>query len=453
MLRLTILILATWLASAEFAAAAGRVAFVVGNKDYERLTPLKNTLNDAEALKHVLETRLGFTVIYAPDSNAADMKAKIEEFGLAATGADIALFYYAGHAVEFNEANFLMPIDFNDTSRASYVNQTTRLDDLLMIAQVVGAKTKVLVVDACRANPFADQQVRGGVSLRLSKLRALSTNTVVVFSTQPGQVAEDGHGRHSPFAQALLDSVEIPGLDIVSMFQLVAAAVTKSTSGRQTPWLDQNFIEGNSIYLGAKSGQLCDPTDVAADRAMCNALVSGNGNGLSMQGYLDCYPKGLCAANIEALVALQKSLVASASEVDAGENAEPASMSRGAGDPYRPKSVWSHNDSLVSLADNGNDRIFYYHRPRPGLIDAGVTPGTMLFKGRFSRKKMSYNGEAYIFSKKCGPVAYKVGGKVSADFRQVELRGMRPVRDASCRRIGARAEKLAFKFVTTDIPE
>lgn len=452
MLRIAVVVLAIVLGLLGPSAAAGRVAFIVGNKDYQRLTKLRNSLNDAEALKRVLETRLGFTVIYAPDSRASDMKQKIEEFGLAATEADIALFYYAGHAVEFNDANFLMPVDFDDQSRASYVNQTTRLDDLLMIAQLVRAKTKVLVVDACRANPFADELVRGGVSLKLSKLRALSTNTVVVFSTQPGQLAEDGKGRHSPFAEALLDTVETPGIDIVSMFQSVAAAVSKSTQGRQTPWLDQNFIEGQSIYLGTKTGQACDPGDKGADRAMCKALVTGNGNGISMQAYLDCYPKGLCAAQVQSLIALQDSVEPDDAEVAMAENAEPAGLSRGVGNPYQPKSYWSHNSSLVSLADNGNDRIFFYEKPRAGLVDAGVTPGTILFKGKFSRKAMSYSGEAYLFSRKCGPIAYPMKGKVSADYRHVELRGNRPVRDSSCRRTGTREESLLFKFVSLDRP-
>jgi uncharacterized caspase-like protein len=452
MVRIALLILVILLVAAGSSTAGDRVAFIVGNRDYQRLTKLRNTLNDAEALKQVLEARLGFKVIYAPDSHADDMKAKTEEFGLAATEADIALFYYAGHAVEFNEANFLMPVDFNDTSRASYVNQTTRLDDLLMITQLVRAKAKVLVVDACRANPFADEQVRGGVSLKLSRLRALSTNTIVVFSTQPGQLAEDGQGRHSPFAEALLATVETPGIDVVSMFQSVAATVAKSTAGRQTPWLDQNFIEGQSIYLGTRTGEACDPADKEADRAMCKALVRGNANGLSMQAYLSCYPTGLCAANIAALVALQKDDDEQEPEVDVANSAVTVTMTRGAANPYRPKSYWSHNNSLISLADNGNDRIFYYEKPRPGMVEAGVTPGTILFKGQFSRKKMRYSGEAYLFSRKCGPIAYAMEGKVSADYRHVELRGRRPIRDASCRSTGSRAETLQFSFISIDRP-
>lgn len=475
MLRLAVLIVVILLSAVGPGMADGRVAFIVGNKDYERLTKLRNTLNDAEALKTVLETRLGFRVIYAPDSRAADMKQKIEDFGLAATGADVALFYYAGHAVEFNEANFLMPVDFNDQSRASYVNQTTRLDDLLMIAQLVRAKTKVLVIDACRANPFADEQVRGGVSIRLSKLRALSTNSIVVFSTQPGQVAEDGHGQHSPFAEALLATVDTPGIDIVSMFQSVAAAVTRSTAGRQTPWLDQNFIEGQSIYLGSRSGKSCDPADRAADRAMCKALGDGKGNGLSMQAYLDCYPRGLCAPQVKAFLDLQSSVdvaepgtaapapapapdaaapeAAPPPDVQVAAAEAPASATRGVGDPYRPKSYWDHNGSLVSLADNGSDRIFFYERPRAVLEAAGVTPGTILFKGSFSGSSMKYAGEAMLFSRKCGPIAYKMAGKVSADYRRVTLRGKRPVRDGTCRRTGTRDETLEFTYISKERPQ
>lgn len=452
MLRMACLLLIACLVSAVPALGAQRVAFIVGNSDYVRLTKLRNALNDAKALKEVLEERLGFHVVYASDAGDDAMKAKIEEFADAATDADVALFYYAGHAVELNDTNFLMPVDFDDRSRASYVNQTTRLDNLLLMTQLVRAKTKILVVDACRANPFEDQRTRGGVSLRLSKLPAMSTNTLVVFSTQPGKLAEDGAGRHSPFAEALLAHVETPGIDVVSMFQSVAVAVAKSTDGRQTPWLDQNFLKGQSVYLGSPSGLACDPADAAADRKMCKALLGG-ASGMSLQSYLDCYPEGFCAAGVRELAKMQDAL----DDEEKGEvvvaSGDPApGLTRGMLNPYQPRSYWSHNDSVVSLADNGNTRIFFYEKPRSGMLDAGVRKGTMLFKGQFSHGRMSYSGEAYLFSKKCGPVAYKVEGKVSPDYRTVELRGDRPVRDASCRRTGTRPEKLLFKFVSTRPP-
>jgi hypothetical protein len=220
--------------------AERRVALVVGNSNYKSVPILPNPHNDAEDVSAVLKT-LGFEVKTTVDASKRDMDLALADFARRATDADAALFFYAGHAMQFQGRNYLMPTDAELEDEISVRYQMVGVQDVTAALDRANG-VKIMILDACRNNPLADrlQQAIAGLSRSVATTRGLARidkaqGMVVAYATQADEVAQDGQGRNSPFTSALLRRLQEPGLEIEMMFRRVAADVNAQTGGRQRP--------------------------------------------------------------------------------------------------------------------------------------------------------------------------------------------------------------------------
>lgn len=217
-----------------------RIALVMGNSDYsDSDKKLKNPVNDATDLSRKLEI-LGFTVIRAFDKTQRGMEAAINDFSNQVKDYDVALFYYAGHGMRCNGYNYLIPVDavLTDESDVKYkcVNANSVLDKM----DKSNCPMKIVILDACRNNPFTRGWSRGTEEEGLGIMSA-PKGTFIAFSTAPGEVAQDGKGRNSPYTKALLQTLDTPNLSLMDFFQEVLIKVSDETNERQTPWTSNSF--------------------------------------------------------------------------------------------------------------------------------------------------------------------------------------------------------------------
>lgn len=248
MIRIALLILALFAFEAP-ASAAGRVALVVGVGRYQHIPALQNPVNDAEAMARVL-ARTGFEVRKVINPDRAALEAAIRRFGQSAQGAEAAMFYFAGHAVEVAGRNWLLPVSAKVTAAADIRFEAIDLEAVL--EQTDGtARVGLIFLDACRDNPFRANLGGGTRSLSrggLTAPAATGAGTLFAFATAPGVVAADGKGRNSPFTEALVKHLPTPGLEIREMLSRVRADVRKATGGRQVPW-ENSALEGQFHFV------------------------------------------------------------------------------------------------------------------------------------------------------------------------------------------------------------
>ncbi|HST29028.1 MAG TPA: caspase family protein, partial [Rudaea sp.] len=225
--------------SASPAIADRRVALVIGNSAYQNVARLENPRNDALLMAATLQ-ELGFTLIgdgAQLDLDKAGLDSAVQKFGASLQGAEVGMFYYAGHGVQVRGSNYLVPVGANPTREADVDFQM--VDVSLVLRQMEGAGTRLnlVVLDACRNNPFGGRGLRatdGG----LAQMRA-PEGTLISFATQPGNVALDGEG-NSPYTKALAATIRKSGLDIFQTFNEVGLAVKRSTGGSQQPWVSSS---------------------------------------------------------------------------------------------------------------------------------------------------------------------------------------------------------------------
>ena len=236
-----------------FAHAAGKVALVIGNGAYQHANPLPNPTNDATDMTAALQN-LGFTVIGGNDLDYAAMGAKIGEFEDAAREADVTLFFYAGHGLQVNGRNFLVPVSAKLDRESSL--QFEAIDAETVLRSMAGpGKTAIALLDACRDNPLSRSFARSlGKSRSTAVAQGLAVPSIsgggmlIGFATAPGDVAADGEGRNSPFTTALLKNIATPGLEIQQLMTRVKADVFNTTKEAQEPW--HNSSLRSEIYLG-----------------------------------------------------------------------------------------------------------------------------------------------------------------------------------------------------------
>jgi hypothetical protein len=242
---LKLMISASMFFVAGSAFAESRLALVIGQSAYRSVPALPNPANDARAVTQML-TDSGFEVSTASDLSQNQMREKVSEFAgqVAAKGADtVALVFYAGHGLQIDGENYLVPVDIDPKREADIPIQAVRLNDVLNTLTSVPSKMRILMLDACRNNPFPDISKTSGSGLALVDARIGAPGTFLSFSTSPGAVAEDGSGANSPYTTALLAAGKEQGIPIEETFKRVRLAVNKSTDGRQTPWDSSSLVE------------------------------------------------------------------------------------------------------------------------------------------------------------------------------------------------------------------
>src|SRR5262249_55395981 len=247
------------------ALAEKRVALVIGNGAYQSAPALANPGNDARDVAAALR-RVGFETILGLDLDRAGMDDLAVRFARAARDADVAMFYYSGHALQFNGVNYLAPVDAKLTDEAD-LRRLARVDDI--VADLQQAKNlRVLVLDSCRDNPLAEDLKRLiGRTRALTLTRGLAKidsplGMIVAYATQAGRTAEDGAGRNSPFTAAFLRHIETPE-EIGTLFRRVSADVYEATGRTQLPELSLSLIGEFYLKEQAKSATTTAPTTAA----------------------------------------------------------------------------------------------------------------------------------------------------------------------------------------------
>jgi hypothetical protein len=297
---------AALLVSANAALADKRVAFVVGNGAYKNVAALPNPAVDAKSMAKLLRN-VGFDVVEGSNLTRDKMTEKLLDFGKKAEGADVALFFYAGHGIAVNGTNYLLPVDADLKSEMD-VKLGAAINVDLTLEQTMGdAKVKLVFLDACRDNPFA-AKIRSAKATRsvsvasgLAEMKS-GEGTLIAFATGPGQTALDGEaGTNSPFTRALMANIASPGVEIQQAMTKVRAQVNEETNKNQLPWGHTNLI--GTVYLNpapAASGSVVEaPNTPAAVAGPASEVelefwrsIKDSNKPEELNAYLTNYPNG-----------------------------------------------------------------------------------------------------------------------------------------------------------------
>jgi caspase domain-containing protein/putative peptidoglycan binding protein len=238
--------------TADAARADRRVAFVVGNGAYKNVAQLPNPPVDAKAIAAVLRN-VGFEVVEGTNLTRDTMTERLLEFGKKAQGADVAVFFYAGHGIAISGTNYLLPVDADIKSEMDVKLGAAINIDLTLDQTMSDAKVKLVFLDACRDNPFAAKIKSNSATRSVSVQTGLAEmksgeGTLIAFATGPGQTALDGkEGANSPFTRALIAHIATPGVEIQQAMTEVRAQVNTETNKGQLPWGHTNLI--GAVYL------------------------------------------------------------------------------------------------------------------------------------------------------------------------------------------------------------
>ena len=233
-----------------------RVALVIGNSNYQTAPKLANPGNDAQSMAQLLNSA-GFEVTQATDLTRSDMVRVVQDFSakVAERGpGTVAMIYYAGHGVQVAGENYLLPVDAKISSPSDLDGNSLRLVDLMGTLESISSRMRIVVLDACRNNPFPEVNDTG----RGLAIVDAPNGSIVGYSTAPGMEAQDGDGNHSPYTSAFLNNAREPNLPIEQLFKRVRLEVNNATKGRQTPW-ESSSLTSDFYFFG--------DTAVAAGRA------------------------------------------------------------------------------------------------------------------------------------------------------------------------------------------
>jgi uncharacterized caspase-like protein len=330
-------ILATILVWALPAHAERRVALVIGNSAYEHVPQLANPKNDAADMAEKLR-QLGFEVVVGEDLDLMAMRSKAREFIAKLEGADLSLFFYAGHGLQVNGSNYMAPVDAQLASYNDLDFEALPMD-LVLSAMERSTKVNLVFLDACRDNPLAQNLARsmgtrsGAVGRGLAKLGS-GVGSLIAFATQPGNVALDGDGRNSPFTTALLQHLGTPGQSVTDDLIQVRKEVLNSTEGKQVPW-DNSSLTGPVVLKDKpKEEAKVEPApapevkapqqpDNAVELAYWDSIKDSDDRGF-FEAYLQQYPQGAFANLARLKIA---SIEKKASEQKPATPAEPNNAS------------------------------------------------------------------------------------------------------------------------------
>lgn len=285
---LAALVCAALWAGAGAAGAAGRVALLIGNGDYAGDgLDLRNPANDAAAFGAALR-ELGFAATVLTDADRAGAEAALDAFADEARGAEMALFFFAGHGVQVDGENYLLASDFAalepEALDGAAITLTEVSERLARAAPGVG----FIVLDACRNNPFA---ASGAAARGLARARG-GAGLLIAYATDPGNVAYDGAGENSVFTAALVENVGAPGVEARLMFGRVRQAVALASGGLQVPWVEEAVL--GEHYLRPAARPVAPDPGLAREIEAWRGAVAG-GAAAGYRGYLDAYPDGAFA--------------------------------------------------------------------------------------------------------------------------------------------------------------
>jgi uncharacterized caspase-like protein len=352
------------LATQSAAFADRRIALVIGNGKYENAGVLANPINDADAIADLL-TKAGFnSVDRRHDLGVVEFKRAVREFVDRAASADVAVVYYSGHGLEIGGVNYLIPVDAKLTSVLDMDDEAVSLDRVLVAAGHV-KKLSLIILDACRENPFHpaadDARITRGVTMGLAGVGPTVADTLIAFAAKAGSVSYDGDGRNSPFTTALLKYITQPGLDIRLALGKVRDDVLRATNHRQEPYV-YGSLGGDNVALVPAAPQApsvvavpppaAADADEASDYRTTERFASLDG----WRAFLAAHPDGAYArraqAEIDKLLTRQK---LDATKMDAAktEAAPIVTAKTEVAPPLSPEALCERDeDRLVRLRAN-----------------------------------------------------------------------------------------------------
>jgi uncharacterized caspase-like protein len=261
LLLLTALLLFARIPLLYAASVESRVALVIGQSAYRAVPALPNAGNDARRMAELLGSA-GFAVTSAPDLSQNDMRQAISDFAAkvnASGPGTVALVFYAGHGLQIDGENYLVPVDLDPKREADVPLQAVRLNDLMNTLGALPTKMRIVMLDACRNNPFPALSGTTGHGLALVDTKAGASGTFISYSTSPGAEAEDGNGDDSPYTTAVLSVTKEPNLPIEEAFKRIRVAVNQATDGRQIPWESSSLTADFKFFATDPAQQAASP--------------------------------------------------------------------------------------------------------------------------------------------------------------------------------------------------
>jgi formylglycine-generating enzyme required for sulfatase activity len=290
-----LLLVLAWLFAAQAALADTRVALVIGNAKYTHAGTLANPVNDASDMAAALKGA-GFIVIPGYNLDKSALEKKIREFASALSGADTGVFFYAGHGLQVAGTNYIVPVDAELSTADALEFEMIKLDAVQRIMENA-AKTNILFLDACRNNPLARNLARAlgtrGDTIGRGLAPAESgIGTLISFSTQPGNVAQDGAGRNSPYTGPLVKRIAAPGEDILSVLTAVRNEVLAATGNKQVPW--ENHALTARFYFNPTQVEPKVQTPLSAD-AQAWSVVQNSASTAVLAEFIRRFPASVYA--------------------------------------------------------------------------------------------------------------------------------------------------------------
>ncbi len=295
---LPLLILMGLCLNAGSALAEKRVALVIGNSNYDKAARLPNPANDAALISETFKSAGFDNVELRRDLKVGDMRRALRDFMDKSREADVAVVYYAGHGIEVDGTNYLVPVDAVLERDVDVYDEALTLERVLVSVEPA-KQLRLVILDACRDNPFARSMKRTmasrAIGRGLAKVEPTSPNTLIAFASKAGSTASDGDGRNSPFTTALVKHVIKPGLDLRRAFGYVRDDVLKSTGNKQEPYV-YGSLGGDDVPLVPAKPVATGPqadADAPVRRAYELALQIGTRD--VWEAFLRSYPDGFYA--------------------------------------------------------------------------------------------------------------------------------------------------------------
>ncbi len=281
------------------ALAEKRVALVLGNSAYQNVAPLSNPVNDSTRIAATLK-EAGFDVVDSRrDLSAIDTRRALRDFADRARDADIAVVYYAGHGIEVDGGNYLIPVDAKLERDTDVYDEALSLDRIL-VAMEPAKKLRLVILDACRDNPFSRTMKRTvasrAIGQGLAKVEPTSPNVLIAYSAKAGSTAADGDGKNSPFTAALSQHLTKPGLDVRRAFGFVRDEVLKTTGNKQEPFVYGSLGGDDVPLVPAAVAPVAPALNAQAEARRDYELALQIGNRSALRAFLAQYPDGFYAS-------------------------------------------------------------------------------------------------------------------------------------------------------------
>ena len=382
-------------------AAPSHVALVIGNSAYQHTAALANPQNDASDMAEALK-RLGFRVVVGIDLGIGAMAAKVREFAKAARGSDVAVVFYAGHGLQVDGRNYLVPVDARLSDESDLTFETMELSDVVELSEKASA-TSVVFLDACRDNPLARDLVRamgaarsGAVGRGLAQVE-IGVGTLIAYATQPGNVALDGTGRNSPFTTALLAHIETPGLEVNQFMNRVRQSVLVATENRQVPWTHSSLT--GDVFFSRRAEPDAEPAPPAVAQtgrdmeALFWESIKDSENPADFADYLAQFPDGVFSG-------LAQRRMTGLQETETAALPPPA---KPAPEPAPERQITPLDELMVAVRTANVRAAPTTDSARIGRLETGTevsaTGRTATDGGDWYRIALTDGGEGYVFGK------------------------------------------------------